>query len=69
MVNFDFLKKDLGIVSFILPCFIYDFSTKIFLVQFCPHIETSQLICCADQFTGFYMRAAVALNGLIKSFF
>ena len=28
-----------------------------------PHIETSQLICTANQFTGFYMRATLALNG------
>ena len=27
-------------------------------------IETSQLICCASQLTGFYMRATLALNGL-----
>ena len=38
-------------------------------------IETSQLICCANQLTGFYMRSTLALNGLIfksnllKSFF
>ena len=31
----------------------------------CPHIETCQLICCANQLTGFYMRAKLALNGLI----
>ena len=24
--------------------------------QYCPHIETSQLICKANQLTGFYMR-------------
>ena len=34
--------------------------------QCCPHIETSQLICTANQLTGFYMRATLALNGLIK---
>ena len=28
--------------------------------QCCPHIETSQ----ANQLTGFYMRATMALNGL-----
>ena len=33
--------------------------------QCCPHIETSQLICCANQLTGFYMRATLTLNGLI----
>ena len=27
-------------------------------------IETSQLICWANQLTGFYMRATLALNGL-----
>ena len=32
--------------------------------QCCPHIETSQLICCANQLTGFYMRATLALNEL-----
>ena len=33
-----------------------------------PHIETSQLICCANQLTGFYMRATLALNGLTIAF-
>ena len=32
--------------------------------QCCPHVETSQLICTADQFTGFYIRATLAFNGL-----
>ena len=32
--------------------------------QCCPHIETSQLICCANQLTGFYMSATLTLNGL-----
>ena len=32
--------------------------------QCCPHKETSQLICCANQLTGFYMRATQPLNGL-----
>ena len=32
--------------------------------QCCRQIETSQLICCANQLTGFYMRAPLALNGL-----
>ena len=27
-------------------------------------IETSQLICCANHFTGFYMRATLPFNGL-----
>ena len=31
----------------------------------CPHKETSQLISSANQLTGFYVRAALAFNGLI----
>ena len=31
--------------------------------QCCPHIETSQLIWTANQLTGFYMNAALAING------
>ena len=37
-----------------------------FKCQCCPHIETSQLICCANQLTGFYMRATLAFNGLMS---
>ena len=33
--------------------------------QCCPHIETSQLICCAHQLTGFYMRETLTFNGLM----
>ena len=40
---------------------IYDQPIK---CQCCPHIETSQSICCANQLTGFSMRATMALNGL-----
>ena len=29
-----------------------------------PSTETSQLICCANQLTGFYMRARLVLHGL-----
>ena len=32
--------------------------------QCCPNIETSQLICTSNQFTGFYMWATLACNGL-----
>ena len=32
--------------------------------QCCPHIETRQLICTANQLTGFYMWVTQALNGL-----
>ena len=31
--------------------------------QCSPHTETSQLIYCKNQLTGFYMRATLALNG------
>ena len=34
--------------------------------QCCPHIETRQLICTANQLTDFYMRATLALNGLSR---
>ena len=35
--------------------------------QCCLHIETSQLICCANQLTGFYMRATtLTFNGFVK---
>ena len=37
--------------------------------QCCPHVENSQLICCANQLTGFYMRATLALSGLIHLVF
>ena len=33
-----------------------------------PHIETSELICYANQSTGFYMRATLALDGLMTLF-
>ena len=32
--------------------------------QCCPYIETNQLICTANQLTGFYVRATLAFNGL-----
>ena len=35
-----------------------------FTCQCCPHVETSQLICTANQLSGFYMRATFAFNGL-----
>ena len=33
--------------------------------QSCHHIETSQLICTANQLTGFYMMPTLAFNELI----
>ena len=35
--------------------------------QCCTHIETIQLICCANQLTGFYMNATLVFNGLTDS--
>ena len=34
--------------------------------QCCPHVETSQLICKANQLTGFYIRATLAFNRLMR---
>ena len=42
------------------------FLSELIKYQCCPHIETSQFICCANQLTDFYMRATLALNGLSK---
>ena len=37
------------------------------MCQCCPHhIETSQLMWTANQLTDFYMRATLALNGLLN---
>ena len=35
-----------------------------FKVQFSYHIETSQLICRANQLTGFYMMGTLVVKGL-----
>ena len=55
--------------SFIL-LLIFDFnnrnSAEPIKCQCCPHIETSQLICSANQLTTFYMRATLTFNGLIQ---
>ena len=42
----------------------WSFPLTHFKCQCCPHIETNQLICTANQLTGFYMRTELALNGL-----
>ena len=34
----------------------------------CRQIETSQLMCCANQLTGFYIRAILTINWLKFSF-
>ena len=37
--------------------------------QSCHHIESSQLICRANQLTGFYMMVTLAFNELTKQSF
>ena len=51
---------------FLLP-FYYVPHAELIKCQCCPHIETSQLICCANKLTGFYMRLTLALNWLMFS--
>ena len=43
-------------------CFVVDINR---LNARVTHLETSQLICCANQSTGFYTRATLEFNGLI----
>ena len=45
------------------------FKTELIKCKRCPHTETSQLICHANQLTAFYLRATLALNGLIYNLF
>ena len=35
--------------------------------QCCPYLETNLLICCANQSTGFYMRATLAFKDLLPT--
>ena len=44
----------------------YSLSYQPIKCQCWPHIETSQLICTANQLTGFYMRATLAFNELMQ---
>ena len=49
----------------IILCYeIMDLFNQLSASLACPHIEPSQLICTANQLTGFYMRATLAFNGL-----
>ena len=41
-------------------------SISVFLIKHSSPIETSQLICIANQMTGFYMRRAFHSNGYFK---
>ena len=50
-------------------CLLSFWNKIILLCQCCPHIETSQLICIANQLTDFYVRATLAFNGLRYSKF
>ena len=68
MVNFNFLEKSLGIVS--LSHCVHDFSIKIFLMLIFHgrglyHIETSPLICSANQWTSFYMITTSVIKELM----
>ena len=40
---------------------------KAFNDQYSHHIETSQLICKANQLTGFYMMGTLVVKGLINN--
>ena len=42
------------------------FDTLPIKCQCYPHVETSQLICTANQLNGFYMRATLTLSGLMS---
>ena len=53
----DHICKELLIWSHLLK--------KSFKFHCCHHIESSQLIWCANQLTGFYTRATLEFNGLI----
>ena len=39
-------------------------SVSLIKCQCCPHIETSQLTCTENQWTGFYIRETMTFNGL-----
>ena len=54
-----------------IDVFSHQFCLKPIKCLGCSHIETSHLVCCVNQLTGFYMRATLALNGLklLKSMF
>ena len=42
-------------------------TTNVPIIDQCSHhIETSQLICTANQLTGYYMMGALMVNGLTK---
>ena len=43
------------------------YSPNLFNCQRCPGIEASQMICTANQLTGFYMRATLAFSGLLTT--
>ena len=58
--NLFFLKIILGVMEVNLPKVAQPIKC-----QCHPHLETSQLICCANQLTCFYTRETLAFNGLI----
>ena len=59
-----FVKKYVKLFQFIVTLpFIFPILNPL-TTNVPHHIETSQLICYANHLTGFYIRAALALNGL-----
>ena len=61
-------NQSIDLPSKSMDWFLYDNGLRLERVkcQCSPHIETSHLIFCTKQLTGFYMRAALALIGLLQ---
>ena len=59
-----FINRNKLILSTMTKSFPLELFDQPIMFQCCPHIETSQLIRCANQLTGSYKRETLALNGL-----
>ena len=62
------------LLLYIICSYLTHFRSSLLLVidhliksQSCHHIETSQLICYANQLTGLYMIATLTFNALINN--
>ena len=64
--NLPLFSHNYFLYNMLIVCYLW-FCFKPIKFRCCPPIETSQLICCANQLTGFHMRAILALNGLNSS--
>ena len=64
--NFFYLLVIYKMYKISVWCFsiLHIYTTEPINCQCCPHIETSQLICSANQLAGFCMRTTLAINGL-----